>query len=179
MIVHPKSVVGIIQVKKNFDGDQLYRGIANVVTAKQHIFDLGRADNPSEKFYFDRRVFSAVIAFDGVFSQSTLQKCLTDLQQKHQAFEQPNDTPWHTSVLVLPDLVGTISEWVAVADNVVNRRGYAVYNSVHNGINIIVQILLWKLMRSTYGPSSLPFALPQLSKIAGISVGMAPTSTEP
>jgi hypothetical protein len=168
VIVHPKAVLGMIQVKKSFGGDQLKRGVENVVQAKQHLFDLWRRSNGG-KLRLERVPFSAVIGFEGNLAVASLNTCLTDVHIQHQAYQGADDAPWKTSVLVLPDYIGTLNGEVALANDGADRKGYGVFSSIVNDANIAIQLLYWKFSRTlpdlhlTLQPLALPSQLQQLS----------------
>jgi hypothetical protein len=156
VIVHPKAFVGAVQVKASISSRRLKVAIKNVVDAKQHLLDLWRSKD-TKKLYLDRMPFSAVIGFDGALSESSLKACLQYFQTRHRSFEQAWDAPWKTSALVLPDLIGSLSGQIAVADNGADKRGYSVFDSVCDEINIAVQLLLWSLGRRSLSPQPLSF----------------------
>lgn len=173
VIVHPNAVLGMIQVKKSFAGDQLKRGVENVVQAKQHLFDLSRQNNAG-KLRLERFPFSAVVGFEGDLPATNLASCLADVHMRHQAYRGVDDATWKTSVLVLPDYIGTLNGTVALANDGADRKGYSIYNSIVDQTHFAIQLLYWKFSRTVPDLylKSQPLAFPSgLQPLSAFTVG--------
>jgi hypothetical protein len=144
VIVQPKAVVGMIQVKKSLEGAQVTEGVDNVINAKQHLLDLMRSQNRG-RIFVDRFPFSGVVGFEGSLSQGRLGDHLNRRRDECKQHEKPEDGLLRTSSLVLPDFVGSLSGAVAVSNRGMPKTDYYVFDAVVGDINIAIQLLYWKI----------------------------------
>lgn len=144
VIVQAKAVRAAIQVKRRMDNDQLRKGLANVIDAREHRACLTLDHSPS-------RIASAVVFFDekcpgsGGKPTATYKTCIEDV------FAAPET--WDNA----PDFIGSLQHhfyWRSSYN--INRLNYAGYPALVNGQNIAVQFLLWKIAHIVSGHGTQP-----------------------
>jgi hypothetical protein len=152
VIVQPEAVLGVIQVKRSLKGNQLKKGIANVALAMRHVVDSAELNGSpwAMGFSLDRKVFSAVVGFDGKPKRAKkIEATIADVH--HSAdFNTQRYTP-PLSVWMLPHFVGSL-QGVFAADFIGRRqvlqRRFDFYQSVVDGKNVSLQAMLWLLTDS-------------------------------
>ncbi len=191
VIVQPEAVLGIIQVKRTFRPSKegsLAKGIQQAVEAKQHLLDVivqskiaemtaaYRGDTTHVKKYPEwqemRQVFSAVVSFEDETNRNmeTYRQALLDAYRDNRKCIYP-DCEYDTGVYVLPHFVGSLKHLsLSSAGRNIAERRYSAYESVHDGKNIGLQLLLACLIDLIYENRKQhpPFAFPKKLNPLGI-----------
>jgi hypothetical protein len=199
VIVQPEAVLGMIQVKRTFrsgkDGT-LAKGVRQIVDAKQHLLDVTvqqkirdmtaayRGDDSRVKTFPEypdmKQVFTAVVSFEDETDKlpETFRKVLLDAYQANRCYVHP-DGEYDTSVYVLPDVVVSLKHVALCAGRRhIAHQTYYCYESVHEGRNIGLQLLLAQLTDAVFDfkTKKPPFAFPQ--KIVPLGVVQVPNANE-
>ncbi len=180
VIVEPKSVLGIIQVKRSFNSrrvnkacngyDPLDKGLQQCIDAKQHLFDLlKRKDVASSNSDLHRLLltFSALVSFDKSSSDVSLEQAMVSRFEAHrseQRYHEPKINQ-RASIAVMPTFVGSLSGDSAFAYPCSDQQTYSIFESDSYKSNLTVQLLLHNLMKvlmQHYTPLTRPFAFPNL-----------------
>lgn len=191
VIVQPEAVLGIIQVKRTFhpgkDGS-LAKGVQQAVDAKQHLLDVivqakvaemtaaYRGDSTRVKKYPEwpdmRQVFSAVVSFEDETNKDpeTYRQVLLDAYRENRKCVHPQ-CEYDTGVYVLPHFVGSLKHLsLSSAGRNIGERQYWAFESVHQGTNVGLQLLLACLtdMIFDFRKKHPPFAFPHKYSPAGV-----------
>jgi hypothetical protein len=185
VIVQPEAVLGIIQIKRTFrpgKDNSLAKGIRQAVDARQHLLDVlvqakvrektlayGGDDTRVKKYpeipELLFRVFSAVVSFDDETNRlpETYGQYLLDayvVNKRHHCEGCPEDS----AIFGLPDFVGSLKHICLISiKRDVSKREYYVYNAIHDGKNVGIQMFLASLVRHIfdYKKKHPPFAFPE------------------
>jgi hypothetical protein len=165
-IVQPRSVKGIVQVKRAFNRKQVWRGLKNVIEAKQHLLNTmftGQPDSqPSPGI--PPRIFTAVVGFEDELGSNTkfYRRQLVRWHKKHRVYDRKDMI--ETSMYVLPSFIGALNGSFLYLDGPGNflNQFYFAYESEYGGKNLCIQALLAK-MRDVWGADveMPPFAFPK------------------
>lgn len=171
VIVHPKSVIALIEVKTNLEnGTQLEKGIFNVVAAKQHLHRL-RLNRVLGSDTSDPQPISALVAFEGNTSEDKYRTLISAALAHHSIPELEDEL--HSASVILPDFVGSLLGSIACRGNDQYRRSYYTYDSAVGEFNFSLQILLAKLsevLTKVYN-YQYPFALRDVAHTGSFEVG--------
>jgi hypothetical protein len=187
VIVQPEAMLGIIQVKRTFHAGQkgtLAKGIRQAVGAKQHLLDMivqskvtemtaaYRGDSTLVKKFPEypdmKQVFSAVVSFEDETDKDseTYRQLLLDAYRENRCCVF-TECAYDTGVYVLPHFVGSLKHLSLTSDGRQNGyRQYYVFESVHEGRNIGLQLLLASLTATIFDfkKKRPPFAFPKTQK---------------
>jgi hypothetical protein len=157
----------MIQVKRTLSDGQGRKGVRNVVRAKQHLLNVLWKDNPKgwgNNWALPPKVFTAVVGFADDIGNNTnfYRRLLLAWSIKQREYDRPNME--QTSMYILPSFIGSLTMRFVFLDgsgNYGNQR-YFVFNSCHQGANVCIQALLWKIYNVLGGePHEMPpFAFP-------------------
>jgi len=199
VIVQPEAVLGMIQVKRTFRSGKegpLAKGVRQIVDAKQHFLDVtvqqriremteayAGDDSRVKKFpeLSDRKqAFTAVVSFEDETDKlpETFRKVLLEAYRANRSCAYPVGE-FDTSVYVLPDVVVSLKQMALCSGRrSIAHQKYYFYESVCEGRNIGLQLLLSQLTHAVFnlGTKKPPFAF--LEKIAPIGVVQVPDATE-
>lgn len=160
VIVQPEAVRAVIQVKRTMTSGVLEKALENVVEAKRHVRDCGRASVELS------RVFSAVVTFeddikdrkDGGLSETygnRLRACYTEEKDAH----------------TLPNFVGSLSKLFFGKNVRPDRVSYGVWPSIHDKKNVGLQVLLASMTQTIIEQGFYPrFGFPAGMSLAGTIV---------
>lgn len=191
VIVQPEAVLGIVQVKRTFHGGKegsLAKGIRQAVEAKQHLLDVivqskiaemtaaYRGDSTRVRKFPEwpdlKTVFSAVVSFDDGTNKDpeTYRQLLLDAYRENRRCVYP-ECEYDTGVYVLPHFVGSLKH-LSLSSNGrhIAYRQYGVFDSIHEGKNVGIQLLLASLteMIFDFRKKHPPFAFPNKLTLKGI-----------
>lgn len=163
VIVQPQAVRGIIQVKRTFSKVQVWRGLRNVIVAKQHLRNVLRKEDArrTRQSGMPPRVFSGVVGFadeigrkPGFYSNQLLRSWLKYGRQPSQP----------TDMYMLPSFVGSLARLSLVKHGPNWNWRYAAYDSVHRKrANVGIQLLLLSIYVELQAESGtqLPLSFPE------------------
>ena len=208
VIVKPEAVRGIIQVKRAFRQDPggnrssaLAKGIQQCVDANQHLLDVKQHSRiESEQVMYKNEqwrvrkypdlqelrgmpVFSAVVSFEDDIDMEMYRTHLQSTYEDNRLLKY-DGCEYDTSLLMLPDFVGSLKHIACVADKSgVESTDFFPFESTHESINVGLQLFLHKLVDALFwGPSGRPpFAYPTSFASAGhfsVPTREAPTAPE-
>jgi len=172
VIVQPKAVIGIIQVKRALTPGQLWKGLSNVVRAKQQLVTL--LSQPGSHPVMPR-VFSGVVAFADRLGDHLpkYQTKLYDCYKKYRDADSLYKTP--ISLFVMPDFIASLSNLFCLDIRAPEENvRYAVYKSQTQDEprrNLALQAFLFAIARTdpdsaTWPPLAFPLEMPSIGTFA-------------
>ena len=170
VIVQPKAVIGIIQVKRTLSGrgNPLMKGIKQVMAAKQHLLDVLVERRPGKRIEIEDVVFprfSAVIGFEAD-EKLSIKDCLEKCYSQHKAKNYYLDAPANVSASLLPELIGSLTTSVAYVGNAreQNRRQYfqAPTNMAGGNISLQALLLMFRENNAELWPTAPIFSFPKM-----------------
>jgi hypothetical protein len=199
VIVQPEAVLGMIQVKRTFrtgkDGT-LAKGLRQIVDAKQHLLDVLMQQRIRETTAAQRGdatlvkttpqypdmapVFTALVSFEDETDKlpDTFRNVLLDAYRTNRSCVIP-ESRFDTSVYVLPSVVMSLKHVsLCCGRRDIAHQTYYFYESVSEGRNIGLQLLLERLTNAVFSISNKkpPFAFPET--VSPVEVMQVPKANE-
>lgn len=139
LIVHPESVVAVIQVKRSLDANTVVKAVENVVNAKRHILNTCNFNSS----VITEKLFSAVVSFEEGINAPNAKT----LSSSYKTAVQPSINDFQHGLL-LPDFIGSLSNLFLLFTGLnVKRMGYQAFPAIQNGRNVSLLVFLCALMR--------------------------------
>lgn len=189
VIVQPEAVLGIIQVKRTFSrvgkDNPLEKGLRQVVDAKQHLLDVLIQKRPKNAVAVNMGdllipVFSGLVAFDET-ANAVLEDAIIAQHSSYLIESRYDGTKvkHEIGMFLLPTFVGSLKGLCADCRRNFKRQTYYLYNSLYQGRNLSLQLLLYNMMwelQPVLTPETKPFAFPKIENPAPRSFVVPPTS---
>lgn len=133
VIVHPKSVMAMLQVKRTLDATTLTKAMKNIVLARRHVL--------SATPYPRRNLYSAIVTFENDLAGRSGDRLTRSYETTiTQYFDRDR-------VAELPDFIGGLrGEFLSLSDYNIHKIGYMAYKSKFENKNIALPMLLDRMM---------------------------------